>query len=613
MIMHMRSFANPKPFPRHSLLLGHRTLDFWFLLAFSLAIGPWSFFFPCLSAQAAELAYKSVTATDLITGCYDDTNVEITGTVDDAFRDEIDRHIGFLALNDGLHVALVTFNAPDMTDAAIADYIGTTVRVRGRSYIERSPNRQQAGRLITSTGGIQILRPAPDNLFDVPSVSALTNTISSEIPRMGRHRARGRVAAVWGKDRILLATDGGGQCIAQLRVAPPAYGEFVEAAGLPETDAYRINLTRAIWRKIPDEGIPNAEDPVGTDKGVVTLQNGCLVYDADRYGRPTRIRGTVRTLPTDENGNLFYMDADGATVAIDASSVPAVRTTLKIDATAEVTGACVFDINSRRIGAAMPRIEGYRIVLRTPADVIVLRQPPWWTTGRLLAVIVILLVGIGTVAFWSFVQRRFAQLRFNDRTRLAVELHDSVSQNLTGMSMQVDAARKLVATSPERAANRLTVASRTIGSCREELRNCIRDLRDNALDCPDMSQAVRTVLAPYQNDAHLSVRFNVSRRHISDNVAHAVFRIVRELVVNAARHGKANNIRVAGALDGKRLLFSVSDDGCGFDPSNCPGIAEGHFGLAGIAERMRALKGEMTFDSTPGRGTRISVVLSKLQ
>ena len=156
------------------------------------------------------------------------------------------------------------------------------------------------------------------------------------------------------------------------------------------------------------------------------------------------------------------------------------------------------------------------------------------------------------------------------------------------------------------------LAARTLDSCREELRNCIWDLRNQALEEQDMNAAIRRALQQHFEGAELSVRFNVPRARISDNTAHALMRIVRELAVNAVRHGQATALKVAGSLEAiedGRLLFSVSDNGCGFDPEKRPGIAEGHFGLQGIAERVRRFNGRLTVESAPGKGTRVAVSL----
>ena len=155
----------------------------------------------------------------------------------------------------------------------------------------------------------------------------------------------------------------------------------------------------------------------------------------------------------------------------------------------------------------------------------------------------------------------------------------------------------------------LDIATRTLKSCRDELRNCLWDLRNRALEEKDMNEAIRRTVSPFVGDAELRIRFNVPRDQISDNTAHALMRIIRELASNAVRHGHAKTIRIAGALENERLNFSVSDDGSGFDPARRPGVSDGHFGLEGIRERIGALDGNLTIDSRPGHGTTVTISL----
>jgi len=156
----------------------------------------------------------------------------------------------------------------------------------------------------------------------------------------------------------------------------------------------------------------------------------------------------------------------------------------------------------------------------------------------------------------------------------------------------------------------LNLASRTIDACRMELRNTLWDLRSAALDEPSMDAAIRKTLCQNLAGVDLTVRFNVPRETFSDNTAHAILKIIRELATNALRHGKASSLKIAGTVEGDKLLFSVKDNGCGFDPDFAPGIAQGHFGLQGVAERLERLNGEMAIDSAPGKGTKVTVALA---
>ena len=123
-----------------------------------------------------------------------------------------------------------------------------------------------------------------------------------------------------------------------------------------------------------------------------------------------------------------------------------------------------------------------------------------------------------------------------------------------------------------------------------------------------MRTTIERTLTPLGADTEITVRFNVRRSLFDDASVHAILAIIRELVANAVRHGKAAHVRVAGSIESGTLLFSVSDDGAGFDPADRPGPREGHFGLTGIQERLSSSGGSMKIESFRGK-TRVSVSL----
>jgi signal transduction histidine kinase len=151
-----------------------------------------------------------------------------------------------------------------------------------------------------------------------------------------------------------------------------------------------------------------------------------------------------------------------------------------------------------------------------------------------------------------------------------------------------------------------------LASCRHELKNCLWDLRSRTFEEKDMTEAVRRAIGPNAGSAKVDVRFNVPRSDLSETTTHAILRIVRELVINAVRHGQASEIKVAGESHDGTISFSVRDNGCGFNPSNVAGPSTGHFGLQGIRERLNAFGGKLKIESEPGRGTKITAILSTL-
>lgn len=270
---------------------------------------------------------------------------------------------------------------------------------------------------------------------------------------------------------------------------------------------------------------------------------------------------------------------------------------------------------------------GRMLIANNLHSVEILDRPSWWTPARLVSAIILLLCSLGLVVLWNIllhiiVDRRThallreqlahfkSELKINERTRLAVELHDSITQSLTGASMELRTANILSETDPIAMRQHLILATKSLDSCKKEIRNCIWDLRNLALEEPRIEEAIRKALTPHIDNANLFIRFNVLRISLTDNVMHALLCIIRELTINAVRHGKATAVKIAGKIENGRILFSVSDNGHGFEPVSVPGMAQGHFGLQGIRDRIESFSGNITIDSSPSAGTKVTVSLS---
>ena len=186
--------------------------------------------------------------------------------------------------------------------------------------------------------------------------------------------------------------------------------------------------------------------------------------------------------------------------------------------------------------------------------------------------------------------------------RLAVELHDTIAQDLTGIILQAEASR--YAEKPD-AARALDRTAKALSGCRERLRDCIWDLRNRALEEHTFEDAVRRTLTPHLGSAELTLDNTVARRRFSDNALHQILSVLRELAVNAIRHGKATRLSVISRMQGERLSIIFTDNGTGFDASSRPGPSHGHFGLQGAAERIHQLEGSLDIESSPGSGTTV--------
>lgn len=565
-------------------------------------------------------AATSVGLEDLRREVLDGKWVSVSGYLREAFEDELATNRLIAVFKYASESAYLTFRGGREELARLQSLVSARIVVRGKvSSSDRGGLPFEGPRLENCLlDDVEILEAAPSDVYSAKLLESTQPADPKHLDALLRRRLLGEVRAVWGRKFLLRdagapfysASPGGFSLrpVGRLHVielapdvTPPRSGSSVETVGFPATDLHGVNFLSAVWREKALPGDLSAVERPRSEDPSPGLNGELLTFAA-----------TVADIARERTPELI-VTAPSGDVCVPVDACPDVCERVAVGSRVALTGICVAERENWHGHSSYPRLKRLLLVPRGGDDVVILNGPSWWTPARLLAVIGGLLLLVVALSVKWVIDRRIARARFADRTRLAVELHDSVSQNLTGVSLQIDAARELVATSPERLVRRLDIASRTIDSCREQMRNCIGDLRGNMLDCDDFNRAIREILAPILHDTCLQVRFNVPRKLLSDGSAHAIFSIVRELAANAVRHGKASSVRIAGTMDKGCLHFSVSDDGVGFDPDRRPGIEEGHFGLQGVSERVRALNGRLAVESQPGKGTRISVVISNLR
>lgn len=569
------------------------------------------------------------TQAELATGDMDFRLVRVKGQVLDVYHDILDpRYLHILFLHGGEPLLMPHRVEPPIYTAS-RNLIGQHLSVVGICNPAPISSRRQVGRNIEVSRESDIVWEPfkPFDFFATPSIEELRSSQPEQIAKAGWHRLSGRVLAVWNGRSLLLLTDPFHVSRVELTDGqPPHCGDTVTVAGLPTTDLTNINLLRAIW-KPADQPVSLAQ-PAVLDLSIreFTVDDaGRSRYNDRLHGKLVRIRGKV--LSGQKAGGIgdptLRIEDNGAQITISAGVLPDLP---EPGSVVSLTGICVMESADWRPNIVFPQTQDVRIVLRSPDDLVVRASPPWWTPRRLFWLTGILLAILVAVTVWNYSlhllaerrgkalfaerARRFGAVeRTNERTRIAVELHDSLSQSLTGISMELETAARNGTDAPPAMMRHLSVALRTLKSCHTELRRCLWDLRSQALEETTMDKAIKRTLLPVVKSNRLDVRFNVRRDLLPDDTAHMVLRVIRELVSNAIVHGKADVVKVAGGLDGDRLVYSVRDNGCGFDPDDCPGVLQGHFGLQGIRERLSRFKGKMSVDSRPGNGVRVAVTM----
>ena len=557
--------------------------------------------------------------------------VSVTGTVRDICTEGHDARWFLLVLQDGDDYGYVSVEKRDDETMDVDRLLGARVCVVG-CHSSTSPQRQAMCSFVSpdSLRMITVLAPPPAiEETAVPDISDMRFQNIGDNALHRRHSAEGCVITTWNNTCILLRTDQDKLVKGELQGQRlPHVGERILLVGTPETDLFVPILSLARWQS---KGRPNPSESRDDVRNITALdirtdQYGSARFNGYYYGRRVRLRGIVRGLPAGNGDNIIYLESAGQMAKIDTTLLPEASWRPGLGDRIEITGICVFDVDKTTVNHIIPRISDYRIILQRQEDVRIIATPSWWTVPRLTALVCTLLAILVAILVWNIALRRVAarkgrelfreqlghvkaDLRTEERTRLAVELHDTLAQNLTGVSMEIEAANDLRGDAPKPMLDHLDIAAKALKSCRDELRNCLWDLRSQALEEPDMSKAVLKTLLPIINDSRLAVRFNVPRARLSDNTAHALLRVIRELVINAIRHGNASSIKVAGIIDQGKLLCSVMDDGCGFDPATAPSILQGHFGLQGIQERVNEIDGTFEISSAPGKGTKAVIVI----
>lgn len=553
----------------------------------------------------------------------------LTARVIDLVKDEIDPRYENLILRD----AHGTFSVGLFRQARPTDIVGALVRVVGISVHTGGKRKFFTPRIsISRRENLTILEPAPEDPFDVPTVDDLGYTSAKTVTEMGCRKAEGRVLAVWGHEHILLRTDAGHIVRADLSRATtdrPACGTRVVAVGFPTTDLFNVNLTRAMMRPCPGASAPPDTPRRVSAAELLAGEYGAHQLQPQFHGQLVTLRGRLTDIPSVHGDTVAFELHEGPyKIDVNGEACPDAVRALKPGSVLDVTGVCVLNTLNWQSGNISPRIDGMTIVLRETDDLRIVAHPPWWTVGKLACVVATLLAVIVFIFVWNRILQRLirrrgkelarmelakavADLRISERTRLAVDIHDSLSQTLTGVSFQIDAAAQTVGADDAAARGFLTIAKRTLTSCREELRRCLWDLRNNAIGEPDLSTAIRHVLEPHAGSVATDVAVDIARASLTDSTAHDLLCIVRELTVNAIRHGHATHIRISGEKRGARIRLSVADNGAGFDPAHRPGAAEGHFGLQGIRERLNRLGGSLTLQTSPGNGCTAYIEIGK--
>jgi len=527
----------------------------------------------------------------------------------------IDPGKGLIRLALGSRVIDVRVEASPPLEHGLVD---CRVRVTGLAAgLINTPRRQLVEPYIRvlDWNEIQVIAAGP-RAADVPKFSA-EQLLAFNASGLGEQRVRidGVVLAAFGADLVFLQQ---GERAFAVRLGRPATlmpGERVTVVGFPAMDRFSASVVDA--ELLTQEAGP-APEPLVIDTLEELYGKPREPHPGKHDGRLVRITGIVRDAFKSEEGTTLLVQGGDRTMQIrvpDGTEIPS------NGALVQITGIC--QVETAVIGPGFASRPGLISVRATAPEALkVLRTPPWWTPRRLI-IMLAALAGITLLAgLWIAVLRRQvrrqtdalrhrieAEAALEERQRIAREFHDSLEQELAGVSLRLDALATRI--SDEKGIGLVSASRNLVSRIQVETRDLISDLRDSAETAGDLQTALAAVAARHSSDGDVLVRVETKGALplLPAATVHDLRMIARESVNNARKHGRASHVVIEAEVLPDRLVMRIADNGCGFDAATAVHGRRGHFGCAGMRERGRKIGAEVTWQSTLQKGTTVEVTL----
>ena len=245
-----------------------------------------------------------------------------------------------------------------------------------------------------------------------------------------------------------------------------------------------------------------------------------------------------------------------------------------------VTGICLV-----QSGGLWSVPQSFRLLLRSPQDLIVLHTPSWWNLSHTLWVLGITVGVLLIVVAWIVVLGRRLREQMDlirqklrsgavleERNRIARELHDNLEQELAGITMQLDLAVDCFQQSPKVAQQALETARNMSRHSMVDARRSVWDLRCHLLEEGDLVSALSQIVQPssHRDDVRVEVSVRGTPVRLPAAVEMNLLRIGQEAVANAIKHGRAHEVNALLEYDEEKVRLCVTDNGRGFRPQDNP-------------------------------------------
>ncbi len=556
---------------------------------------------------------RQVTFEELASGGLDAQWVEISGIVRYSERSPNNAQKSRIEMVAGGGRLVVRLNTPRV-DEPLVD---AQVRLRGICYYLVNKNRQAVSPMLSVPPGVPITIevPAPADGFAIPvrPIASLMR-FSPETAYGHRVHVRGVVTCQQPAEMVWVGDGTVGLRVQTQQKETLSPGDEVDVLGFPKQGDYSPMLEDAVFRTRLHGAAPipvrlaKAEDAFDHDASLVQLD------------------AVIADQQTIQNGWTFTLRAEDGTVFKALLRSPKGEPAPSaVGSRIRVTGICsvVREYKQYTSAAAsgLLRPESFQLLLRSPADLVLIEPPPWWTRQRIFwllgAVAVVSLLVAGAVIALArrrlqkqAAQRKMAEAEFAailaERNRVAREIHDTLAQGLGAISLHLGLAEKQLGNAANGVKKHLELAHAVTRASLADARNAIFDMRSQVLENGDLPCALEGILHQMTDGTGVRSRMEVlgRARRLPPILENALLRIGQEAITNAEKHAQARQIEVSLEFADKEVRLSVKDDGCGFEADQLP-PGNGSFGLVGMRERAQQLQGDLVVNSRPGDGTEV--------
>ena len=495
-------------------------------------------------------------------------------------------------------------------------YQQAVVRVRGTLFaIWNADTREvQFGSLLMRNASISVDTPAPSDLFDA-AVKSARDLLLFDAQATACRLAKVRAQVLYADAQGIFATDQGLGVRILAGDAPRLQpGDLVEAVGYAEISGPSPLLRQAVLRKTGRARLPEPKALAEADFAQKGFDSSLVRVEGKLVGMHVEQKSAV--LEMQSNGHMFV-----ARIKPGARASPALR----LGSQLQLTGVYAETGHSRGV---RDQAGAFQLLLNSPAGIVVLSQPSWWTLERLGAVVGVLLVVLLLAAAWITqlrrqVEQRTAQLQQEmrereraehyhgleaERSRIARDLHDDLGSSLTEIGA--------LASTGQRAGTNGGGSATLFDAIAGKARNSIAaldvivwavDPEDNTLQ--SLADYLSGFVGEYLSNSGVVCRFKIPMGFpafmLEGRVRHDLFLAVKEALNNIVRHARATEVEFRMSAAKGMLDVVITDNGKGFETP----VAHGGNGLNNLRERLANLGGGCTIESQAGNGTTVTIRL----